>query len=145
MNMKFKWYLLLSFFQLTATIAGEHDVSFKAYNEKIFLETDTIVREGDFVTFTYRIDVPDTSHLWSKLYRTMRSQCSANYIQNVSVIAVIRETNEYVDLTGNQDFGQYEANGYRDLMTRYACKLDIAPREALKMDRGGWVPPAADE
>lgn len=143
--MKFKWYLLFGSFQLSTAFAGDYDVQFKAFNETIFLEADTIFREGDFVTFTYRIDVPDTSHLWSKLYRTMRSQCSANYIQNVSVIAVIRATNEYVDLTGNQDFGQYEANGYRDLMTRYACKLDIAPREALKMDDGGWVPPTSTE
>lgn len=145
MNMKFKWYFLLGFFQMTTGFAGDYDVPFKAFNENIFLEADTIVRERDFVTFTYRIDVPDTSHLWSKLYRTMRSQCDANYIQNVSVIAVIRATNEYVDLTGNQDFGQYKANSYRDLMTRYACKLDIAPREALKMDSGGWVPPTNDQ
>ena len=122
--MKFPFILLITLAPICSKAENLNDVPFYAFQDsQVLVEKDSMYRVGNAVIFKYRIDVESSRHPWKTLTRTVKTQCDSNNFMTIKAIIVFKDPNESPqEIKGNDVYVQYEANSYREQMTKYVCE-----------------------
>jgi hypothetical protein len=118
-----RFFLVVFLFCFYDVALAEKDVPFDVVGGgRVFLDEDSIVRSGNFVTFTYRIDVDSSRHPWKFIKREAWSECGSQNFRTLKVILHFKEGDKEIELTGGGESIQPLADSYRYKITQYACE-----------------------